>query len=151
MADPKEGYNSGVNRNVSGEVNSSGVWAESAVSAAGFKPSQYDPDLTMDDTAQSVALSTGVKLGKGRVSFTNRGASTEAIRIAFGTSAANAEANLTIDTGAATTGYFLPATVSTTDQAGNTEILGVPALATYYAVANAVASDTQPVSIVQGI
>lgn len=117
----------------------------------GFKPSSYDADLTMDGTAQSVALASGVKEGAGRVRVTNRGASTEAIRFAFGTSAANAEANLTISAAAATTGLFIPAAVSTADQSGVTIILGVPSNATHYAVANAVAADTQVVSIEQGV
>lgn len=115
----------------------------------GFKPSQYDADLTMDGTAQSVALATGVKLGAGRVYFANQGATTEAIRVAFGTSAADAEANLTIAAGAATTGHYIGASADVGSQSA--QILGVPALATHYAVANAVALDTQIVAITQGI
>ena len=109
-----------------------------------FTPSQYDADLTMNDTAQAVALATGAL----KVKVVNRGATTEAIRFAFGTSAANAQANLTIVSGAATTGDYLP---SAADQGDGEMVYGVPALATYYAVANALASDVQIVSITQGV
>ena len=119
-----------------------------AIQAAdGFKPSSYDANLTMDGTAQSVALATGVKLGAGRIHVVNTGATTEAIRVAFGTSAANAEANLTIAAAAATTGYYIPAIADGIGEA----TLGVPALATHYAVANAVAADTQVVAVTQGV
>lgn len=117
--------------------------------ADGFKPSSYDADLTMDGTAQSVALVAGVKLGAGRVRVVNLGATTEAIRFAFGTSAANAEANLTIAAAAATTGVYIPAAAEGGSQ--SVVVFGVPALATHYAVANAVAADTQVVSVTQGI
>lgn len=113
----------------------------------GFTPSAYDTDLTMEGTAQSVALATGVT----RIRITNRGASTEAVRVAFGTSALDAESNLNIAGALATTGVFLPAVVSTTDQSGIVHILGVPALATHYAVANAVVDDTPIVSVEQGM
>jgi hypothetical protein len=113
----------------------------------GFKPSQYDADLTMNGTAQAVALASGVSLGDGRIHVVNRGATTEAIRVAFGTSAANAQANLNISAAAATTGYYIPAIADGIGEA----VLGVPALATHYAVANAVAADTQVVSITQGV
>lgn len=114
----------------------------------GFKPSQYDADLTMDGTAQAVELASGVKLGDGRIHVANNSVtSTEAIRVAFGTSAANAQANLNIAAGAATTGYRIP---STADGIGEA-ILGVPANATHYAVANAVAADVQVVSVTQGV
>ena len=114
----------------------------------GFRPSQYDVDLTMDGTAQSVALATGVKLGAGRVYFANQGATTESIRVAFGTSAADAESNLNIAGGFATTGHLIGAAADVGSQSA--QILGVPALATHYAVANAVNLDTQDVAATQG-
>lgn len=113
-----------------------------------FVPSSYDVDLTMNGTAQGVALATGVKNGGGKIRIVNRGATTEAIRVAFGTSEANAEANLAISAAAATTGYW----IGTAADGHKAEvILGVPADATHYAVANAVASDTQVVSVTQGV
>ena len=113
----------------------------------GFKPSSYDANLTMDGSAQSVALATGVTLGAGRIHIVNAGVTTEAIRFAFGTSAANAEANLNHSTNRATTGFYIPAGTD----GGAPVLLGVPVLATHYAVENAVASDTQVVAITQGI
>lgn len=112
----------------------------------GFRPVSYDANLTMDGTAQSVALASTVASGCGRVHVVNTGATTEAIRFAFGTSAANAEAGLTIAASAATTGFYIPAAA----EGGKPETLGVPSYATYYAVANAVASDTQVVAVTQG-
>ena len=113
-----------------------------------FLPLNYDADLTMDGTAQSVALIDAVKEGGGKVQFANRGATTEAIRVAFGTSALNAEAGLTIAAAAATTGYYIPAAADAGCQ--SIAVLAVPDDATHYAVANAVAADTQDVSITQG-
>ena len=115
----------------------------------GFIPSQYDVSLTMNGTAQSVVLAAGVKTGLGSIYVANLGATTEAIRVAFGTSAANAESNLNIAAAAATTGHYIPASADAGSQSAQT--LGVPALATHYAVANAVAADTQAVSVTQGI
>lgn len=126
--------------NYSGQARRNGV---TLVSEQGFSPSSYDADLTMDGTAQSVALATGAK----SIVVTNRGVTTEAIRVAFGTSAADAEANLTISAAAATTGFWIGAAV---DSFNPTAVLGVPSTATHYAVANAVASDTQVVSVTQG-
>lgn len=114
-----------------------------------FTPSSYDADLTMDGTAQTGALATGVKLGQGVVQFCNLGATTEAIRVAFGTSAADAGNNLNIAGSLATTGYYIPAAAD----AGSAAfvVLGVPLDATHYAVANAVLGDTQTVAVNQGV
>lgn len=110
-----------------------------------FTPSVYSTELTMDGTAQSGALSSGTL----KVQFVNLGATTEAIRVAFGTSAADAEGNLNISAAAATTGYYIPA--ATQSPSGHIVTLGVPKAATHYAVANAVASDTQTVIVNQGV
>ena len=109
-----------------------------------FIPSQYDADLTMDGTGQAVALASGAT----RIHVVNRGATTEAIRVAFGTSSANAIANLTVAAAAATTGFYM--TAAADNSHGAVAVIGVPASATHYAVANAVAADTQVVSITQG-
>ncbi len=112
-----------------------------------FSPSQYDPDLTMNGTAQSVALATGVL----KLKVINRGSTTEAIRFALGTSAANAEGKLNMTTNGAperaVTGDYLPAAA---DQGDGKEFYGVSEGMTHYAIANAVDSDTQIVSITQG-
>lgn len=108
-----------------------------------FTPSQYDADLTMDGTAQSVALATGVK----KLRVVNQGATTEDIRLVFGTSASDAEGNLTIAAAAATTGMVITAM----PDGGTETIVGVPANATHYAIANDVAADTQVVNVTQGV
>lgn len=116
----------------------------------GFAPAQDDiQDLTMDGTAQVVTLSSGVKLGAGKVVIFNQGATTESIRYAFGTSSSNAAANLTISAAAATTGILVPA-YADYGLMCRTEPIRVPALATHLAVANAVAADTQAVQIIPG-
>lgn len=117
------------------------------VNSESFKPSSYDADLTMNGTAQAVALADGVT----KVRFLNGGATTEDIRVAFGTSAAAAQAALTMTTDGAperaTTGYRIK---TAADGYNPDVILGVPAGSTHYAVANAADSDTQTVSVTQG-
>ena len=115
----------------------------------GFTPSSYNTNLTMDGTAQTFALATGVARGQGYVHICNLGATTEAIRVAFGTDATDAGDNLNIAAEAATTGYYIPAAA---DAGGaSCVILGAPSNATHCAVANAVAADTQTVAVTQGI
>lgn len=110
-----------------------------------FTPSSYDADLTMDATGEALALATGVL----KVRVVNKGVTTEDLRVAFGTSEADALSNLTIAAGAATTGVYLYANA---DSAGDHKItLGVPANATHIAAAPATAGDTQSVSMSQGV
>ena len=152
MVEPKEGYNSGISRVVSsGAIDSDGnyVVGGAVPVADGFKPSSYDVNLTMDATGEALALASGVKLGVGRVQVANLGATTEAVRVAFGTSEANALANLTIAAGAATTGVYIGAAADLGSQ--SIQILGVPALATHIGVGPAVASDVQDVAVTQGV
>ena len=108
-----------------------------------FTPSNYETDFTMDGTAQSDALAEGVK----KLQVVNKGATTEDVRVAFGTSSANAEANLNITTGAATQGFWIGAAADGYDA---DVIIGVPRSATHYALANGTAADTQTVSVAQG-
>ena len=109
-----------------------------------FIPSIYSANLTMDGTAQGIALTADMT----KVQFVNLGVTTEAIRVAFGTSELDAEANLTIVAAAATTGYYIPASHEGGYQ--YVVVLGVPEDATHYAVANDVAADTQLVDVNQG-
>ncbi len=106
-----------------------------------------EADLTTDGTGQAVTLATGVALGKGRVRITSKGLTTEDLRIAFGTSSANAIANLNISGGAATTGVWVG---SVADGYMPTIILGVPASATHVAVERGTNADVFAVSIEQG-
>jgi hypothetical protein len=114
-----------------------------------FIISSYDADLTMDATGEALALATGVKLGAGAVQIANRGATTEGIRVAFGTSESDALSNLNMTGNAATTGYYMPAAADGGSQ--SVVVLGVPALATHVAAGPATAGDTQSVSVSQGI
>lgn len=126
---------------------SGGVPIEMHATATGladsFTPSSYDADLTMDGTAQSVALVSGAR----RLTIVNRGVTTEAIRVVFGTSASNAEANLTIAGSLATTGFYWPAIADLPEMLR----IGVPDGMTHYAIANAVSGDTQLVSVNQAV
>ena len=113
-----------------------------------FTPStMYSSVLTMDDTATTNVVA--ITASTTRIRFCNLGATTEAVYIAFGTSAANASANLTHSTNHATTGIYLPAAADV--GAGSIIEVGVPALATHFAVENAVAGDTNTVSYMQGV
>lgn len=109
-----------------------------------FRPSSYQTDLTMDGTGQPVALATGAS----KVRISNKGATTQAIRLAFGIDAADAVNNLNIVAGAATTGVFIG---SPADGYPGSEMIGAPADATYFAVANAVIAGTPVISLEQGV
>lgn len=123
------------------------VGGAAKVNSSDFTPSSYDADLTMDGTAQSGAIATGAI----KLQFCNLGVTAEPIRVAFGATAVEAEDNLNIAAGAATTGYYIPALADA--GAGACVILGIAtaALGGFYAVANAIAADTQVVAINQGI
>lgn len=148
--DPHNNASLGLSEDVeSGDLKNNKASGGSVHTLDGFKPSQYDADLTMDATGEALALASGVSLGAGRVYVVNRGVTTEDLRVAFGTSEANALANLTIAAGAATTGIYLPSNVDIPG-AGHI-LLGVPANATHVAAGPATAGDTQAVSITQGV
>ena len=115
-----------------------------------FTPSEYDEDITIvAGTTQYGELAAGVKLGAGKVTFFNRSATTHDARVVFGTSEANALANLNVVTAVATTGYYIPAMAD--GGAASKLVLSVPALATHYAVLNATTLKTPTVAITQGI
>ena len=114
----------------------------------GFRPLVHNADLTMDDSAQGVALDTAVDLGQGRLMIANLGTTGQAIRFAFGTSEAAAEAELTVVAGGATTGLYIPALV---DTASGQLLLGVPDGMTHFAVCNVTSGHTPKVSVTQGI
>lgn len=119
-----------------------------------FKPSDYVTALTMNGTAQVITLATGVALGLGTVDIYNKGPTTAAIKVAFGISSADAQANLGL-TGVAPNVYASTGQyeIPTFADAGTLcrEQLSVPALATHMAVANAAAGTTAPVSVAQGV
>lgn len=108
-------------------------------------PGTYSADLTMDADGESLALADGTK----KVYIVNQGVTTEDLRVAFGTTAADAITNLAIVAAAATTGYYLPSNVDVPNAGIVT--LGVPSGANFIACAPGTAGDTQAVSIVQGV
>ena len=111
-----------------------------------FTPSSYDTDITIvAGTTQYGALATGTK----KVRFFNRSATTHDARVVFGTSQADALANLTVAGGLATTGYYLPAMADAGSAAD--KVLGVTDGNTHYAVLNATAAKTPTVAITQGV
>ena len=123
--------------------------AEGGVSIAGsmggFTPADLSDNLVMNGTARIIALSADTT----KLQITNLGATTEAIRVAFGASSAEATANLTIVSAAATTGYYIPAIADA--GAGAIREPGVPSGATHAAICNALAGDVQTVLVVQGV
>ena len=126
-----------------------GKWEkDEGTSSAGFTPSSYDADVTIvAGTASTGAIATDAT----KIQFVNQGAGD--IRIAFGTSAADATTNLTIVSGGATdvasTGVYLEDIAAWGNAAMMT--LGVPATATHYAICNATASETPTVNVNQGV
>lgn len=113
----------------------------------GFRPSQYEADLVMTNSAQTVALASGVKLGQGSVRIANEGAAGENIKFAFGSTEANAISALNVASGGATTGTWMP---SITDSPKGIDIFGTYDDSTYLAIANITSGDTQTVNVVQG-
>lgn len=129
---------------------STGAPAANVVVANGgnFTPSSTGSAvLTMNGTAQSGALSTGVT----KLCVYNKGATTEDIYLAFGATALEAEGNLTHSTDHATTGHLIPNKADMPNAAY--QIVNVPSAAYggYYAVENDTAGDIQVVVISQGV
>lgn len=120
-----------------------------ALRKGGFVPSSYDAnlDVTVAGTPVSMSLPTGVSRGAGRIHVTNLGATSENMRLAFGTSIANAENNLTVSGGIGTTGMTIVPVVD----GGQPQEIGVPVNAVAVAVVNAVASDTPEMAVVSGV
>ena len=138
---------------LTGATDSSGNPAGNLVTAnaGNFTPSSIgSTTFTMDGTGQSEAIATGVT----KLQVVNTGATTEAIYIGFGASAAEAITNLAITTDGApehaTNGHYMPSPV---DAPAVSPVLNVPAAAIggYYAVCNAVDSDVQVVIVSQGV
>ena len=113
-----------------------------------FTPSQYATKLTMDGTAQVVALATGTT----KLFIVRTGTTTQDTLVAPGTSSANAETNLGLTGGPptthATTGeIYIP---SPADGYGSV-VIGVAEDTTHVAVANATSGDAHVVWVMQGV
>lgn len=112
MADPREGYNSGVNRSISGTINSSGGFEEvPAPVGNGVIASDYAADKSVTTASQREAIPTGAV----SLEVYNQGA-TNFMRFRFGDSTVVATV---------TTGFFV--------DAGERLSVPVPSGATHWA------------------
>jgi len=121
------------------------------VTTAGFKPSSYTGKISSSEDGTTFAIATGAtKLMLQSLDMAVAGTAEYAV-VAFGTSAADAQANLTI-TGTtpnkiATTG----AVVGSSTKVGEPPlILGIPANATHCAIGNGIAATVVQLMITQG-
>jgi len=143
MTDPKEGYNSGVNRNVTGTIDSSGTF-DPGVSTTGFVPSSYDGITgTLTAAGDGYPLASGAK----NLSIGIQTASAGPILIAFGTSEVDAEANV-VGTVGSEVGMLLGAGAE-----GDVYPVGVPQSTdiTHYAIAENHGTPTGVVLVTQGV
>jgi hypothetical protein len=151
MAEPKEGYNSGVDRNVTGTIDSSGEFVAGS-EASGFKPSSYTGNITSVNAGVSFAMATGAR----RLLLQNLETTdaTEYAVVAFGEDSATAISNLTIATNVSTTGPVVRSGDATAGGIGPDFLIGIPANAQdggFAALGNGVASADQIVRVTQGV
>jgi len=112
--------------------------ANGNVSTGDFKPSSYESRITTDGIGKTIALSSDATA----VRVTNLDATNFAV-VAFGTSASNAIANLTVAGAIGTTGEVILVSSEKT--------LGIPVLATHIALITGVNATTPILNIVQGV
>ena|SRR3989304_1962048 len=121
------------------------------VTEGGFKPSSYTGKISSSEDGTTFAIATGArKLMLQSLDMAAAGTAEYAV-LAFGTSAADAQANLTI-TGTtpnkiATTGAVIGSSTKVGEPA---LILGIPANATHCAVGNGVAATAAQLMVTQG-
>lgn len=113
-----------------------------------FVPSSYTGKITTD----AVGVTTAIASGASKVllqSLEVTGLEEYAV-LAFGTSAANAVANLTIAAAVGTTGIIIPSGDSTAGGLASPMIIGVPGNATHFALVNGVSGLAQIIMVTQG-
>lgn len=147
MADPKEGYNSGYDRVVSGTINSDGNFVAGSESS-GFKPSSYTGKVTTDAVGVTFAIATGATRLLLQ-SLESTGLEEFAV-LAFGTSASDAVTNLAVASSVGTQGVIIRSGDSTAGGNANDLLVGIPANATHAAVVNGLSGAAQVVMVVQG-
>ena len=119
--------------------------AELLARAGLFTGSSYTPKLTMGGTAHGGAIPTGATKFKVQ----NNGTTGQNVAIVFGATQTDANDNLTIVTGAATTGgEFAPIVDGGTPPPENIPSAGIGG---FYAIANTIAGHTQKVSLGFGV
>lgn len=109
-----------------------------------FRPSDISLEVAMDGTAQTLDIPAGSNL----LWVYNAGATSELIRLEFGTDATDAGNKLNIGSGVATTGMRIP------PEGDNPylclQVIGIPANAGSVAVCNAALGDTNTVQLIVG-
>lgn len=116
---------------------------------SGFVPSSYTGKITSVDAGVSGAIATGAaKLLLQSLEGTSMA---EFAVLSFGVSSADAISNLTIVANASTTGITLMSGDTTTGGSASTNIVGIPANATHYALGNGVAGADQVIMVTQGV
>ena len=141
MTEPEEGYNSGVNRNVTGRVSATEGFVASSTGSA-ITPSNYDGITgTLTAAGDGYALATGATL----LSIGVQTAAAGPILLAFGTSEADSESNV-VGTVGSEVGMHLGS-----GSAGDVYVVGVPSGMTHYAIAENHATPTGVVLVTQGV
>ena len=114
-----------------------------------FKPSSYTGKITTDATGVGVAIATGAtKLLLQSLEVTGL---EEYGVLAFGTSSADAVANLNIVGAIGTTGIIIRSADSTAGGVAPDQILAIPDNATHFALVNGVSGQAQVIMVTQGI
>jgi len=114
-----------------------------------FVPSAYTGKITTTATGVATAIATGAsKLMLQSLEVTGM---EEFAVLAFGTSAANAIANLNIAAAVGTTGIIIPSGDSTAGGVAPTIIISIPANATHFALVDGLSGQVQVIMVTQGV
>ena len=132
-----------------GEQDSLKVEGKAIRANTAFKPSSYTGKVTTDAVGVTGAIATGAT--KLYVQSLETTSVQEFAVLAFGTSAANAVANLNVAATVGTTGVVIPSGDSTSGGSIPPPIeLGVPDNATHFAVVDGLTGQAQILMITQG-
>jgi hypothetical protein len=125
------------------------VMAGGMKSNSDFVPSSYTGKITTTATGVSTAIASGAsKLLLQSLEVTGL---EEFAVLAFGTSSANAIANLTIAAAVGTTGIIIPSGDSTAGGLATPITIGIPANATHFALVDGVSGLVQVIMVTQGV
>jgi len=114
-----------------------------------FVPSSYTGKITTTATGVATAIASGAsKLLLQSLEVTGL---EEFAVLAFGTSAANAIANLNIAAAVGTTGIIIPSGDSTAGGVAIPVTLSIPANATHFALVDGVSAQVQIIMVTQGV
>jgi hypothetical protein len=125
------------------------VLAGGVKSHADFIPSSYTGKITTTATGVGTAIASGAsKLLLQSLEITGI---EEFAVLAFGTSSANAIANLNIAAAVGTTGIIIPSGDSTAGGVAPAIVVGIPSNATHFALVNGLSGQVQIIMVTQGI